>query len=101
MNSIFHDYGPYVGAIQGRSRGSLVACEGGTATTYGLRNAEPRGTLFMEAGVEVYEGMVVGEHQRPGDLDVNICKTKQLDNMRRSFKEIDERLTPPWIMCSG
>jgi len=98
MNSIFHDYGPYVGAIEGRSRGSLVAYEGGTATTHGLRNAEPRGTLFMEAGAEVYEGMVVGEHQRPGDLDVNICKTKQLDNMRRSFKEIDERLTPPWIM---
>ncbi|NUQ37317.1 MAG: translational GTPase TypA [Caldilineales bacterium] len=98
MNTLFHDYGPYVGAIEGRSRGSLVAHEPGIVTTHGLRNAEPRGILFVEAGVEVYEGMVVGEHQRPGDLVVNVCKARQLDNMRRSFKEIEERLTPPWIM---
>ncbi len=95
MHSLFHGYMPMAGAIQSRSRGSLVAWETGTATTFGLKNAEERGFLFIPATVEVYEGMVVGEHQRPGDLDVNVAKTKHLTNMRASGKEIDERLTPP------
>ena len=98
MHTVFHDYGTYIGAIESSSRGSLVAFEAGTTTTYGLRNAEPRGALFVGPGVEVYQGMVVGEHQRPGDLDVNVAKTKQLDNMRRAFKEIDVRLTPSRTM---
>ncbi|MFN2273510.1 MAG: translational GTPase TypA, partial [Anaerolineales bacterium] len=79
----------------GRSQGSLVAWEPGVTTTYGLKNAEERGSLFLGPGVEVYEGMVVGEHQRPGDLSVNVCKKRHVTNVRQSFKEIDERLTPP------
>jgi GTP-binding protein len=95
MHSIFHDYLPLAGAIAGRSRGSLVAFEAGVTTTYGLKNAEERGILFLGPGVDVYEGMVVGEHQRPGDLAVNVCKARHLDNMRSATKEIQERLTPP------
>jgi GTP-binding protein len=95
MHSVFHDYLPVAGAIQGRSRGSLVAWETGATTTYGLKNGEERGVLFLGPGVEVYQGMVVGEHQRPGDLDVNVCKARHLDNIRSATKEIQERLTPP------
>jgi GTP-binding protein len=98
MSSIFHNYGPVVGEINARSRGSLVAWETGVVTIFGLKNAEQRGELFVGPGIEVYEGMVVGEHQRPGDLDVNICKKKHLDNMRKAFRDIDERLTPPHEM---
>ncbi len=94
MHSLFHSYQPVQGAIRGRGRGSLVAWEAGTATTLGLKNAEERGTLFISPGATVYTGMVVGEHQRPGDLDVNVCKTKQLNSFRVNIKEIDERLTP-------
>ncbi len=67
----------------------------GSATTFGLKNAEERGTLFISPGAEVYEGMVVGEHQRPGDLDVNVCKTKHLTNMRNQIQDIEVRLTTP------
>ncbi len=94
LNAIFHGYKPLAGAIASRSKGSLIAWEQGTATTYGLLNAEPRGVLFVAPGEKVYQGMVVGEHQRPGDLDVNVCKAKQLTNMRNSIREIDARLTP-------
>ena len=73
----------------------MVAWEDGTATTFGLKNAEERGTLFIQPGVEVYGGMVVGENQRPGDLDVNICKTKHLTNMRNAIRDIEVRLTTP------
>ncbi|MCB0251529.1 MAG: translational GTPase TypA, partial [Anaerolineae bacterium] len=95
MHSLFHDYLPLAGALPSRSRGSLVAWESGTTTTYGLKNGEERGVLFLGPGVEVYQGMVIGEHQRPGDLDVNVCKARHLDNIRSSTKEIQERLTPP------
>ncbi len=95
MHSIFHDYFPISGGNLGRSRGSLVAWEQGFTTTYGLKNAEVRGMLFHGPGVEVYEGMVVGENQRPGDLVVNVCKKRHVTNVRSSFREIDERLTPP------
>jgi GTP-binding protein len=95
MHNLFHSYLPLAGGHFGRSQGSLVAWEPGTTTTYGLKNAETRGALFVEVGVEVYEGMVVGEHQRPGDLVVNVCKKRHVTNVRQSFKEIDERLTPP------
>ncbi len=98
MHSIFHDYGLLVGEINGRSRGSIIAWETGTTTTYGLKNAEVRGALFVGPNVKVYQGMVAGAHQRPGDLDVNVCKKRKLDNMRQSFKEINERLTPPRVM---
>ena len=95
MHSIFHDYLPISGENQGRSHGSLVARERGITTTYGLKNAAERGMLFFGPGVEVYEGMVVGENQRPDDLGVNVCKKRHVTNVRSSFREIDERLTPP------
>ena len=95
LNVLFHQYGPLAGQISSRSRGSLVAWETGTATTFGLKNAEERGSLFLSPGTEVYRGMVVGEHQRPGDLDVNVCKTKHLTNMRSVIRDIEIRLTTP------
>jgi GTP-binding protein len=98
MHSILHGYGPMQGPIHSRSRGSLVAWETGPATSFGIENAEVRGVLFVGPGIEVYAGMVVGEHQRPGDLDVNIAKRKAMNNIRQSFRDIDQRLTPPRIM---
>jgi GTP-binding protein len=95
MHTVFHDYLPLAGGPLGRGSGSLVAWEAGTTTSYGLKNAEERGALFVEPGVEVYEGMVVGENQRPGDLVINVCKKRHVTNVRSSFREIDERLTPP------
>jgi GTP-binding protein len=95
MHSIFHSYGPLAGPINARARGSLVAWETGLTTTFGLENGEERGTLFVGPGIDVYAGMVVGEHIRPGDLEVNVCKRKQLNNMRQAFRDIDGRLTPP------
>jgi GTP-binding protein len=95
MNTLFHGYEAASGIISSRSRGSLIAWEPGTTTTFGLKNAEERGTLFISPGTEVYAGMVVGEHQRPGDLEVNVCKTKHLTNMRNSIRDIEVRLTPP------
>ncbi len=95
LHTLFHGYLPMAGEINSRSNGSLVAWEIGATTPFGLQNAEVRGSLFVGPGVNVYEGMVVGEHQRSGDLSVNVCKKKHLTNMRNSIREIDERLTPP------
>jgi GTP-binding protein len=95
LHSIFHDYLPMVGGLVGRSEGSIIAWEAGQTTTYGLKNAEERGTMFLGPGVEVYEGMVVGENQRPGDIVVNVCKKRHVTNVRSSNREIFERLTPP------
>jgi len=98
MNTLFHGYDEMVGEISGRSNGSLVAWERGTTNTYGLKNAEERGILFYGAGVEVYEGMVVGEYSRADDLTLNVCKKKQLTNMRQSIRDIDVRLSTPRTM---
>lgn len=95
MNTLFHGYEPLAGTIVSRSSSSIVAWETGTAVTYGLKNAEERGVLFIAPGAEVYEGMVVGETQRPEDVIVNVCKKKHLTNMRSSNKDIEIRLTPP------
>ena len=95
MHTLFHSYLPMAGPMVVRSSGSLVSWEPGETTTYGLKNAEERGVLFYGPGVEVYEGMVIGEHQRPGDLAVNVCKKKHLTNMRSSNKDIEIRLSPP------
>jgi len=95
MHTLFHGYLPHAGPMASRSTGSLVSWEPGVTTTYGLKNAEERGMLFYGPGVEVYEGMVVGEHQRPGDLAVNVCKKKHLTNMRSARGEMEIRLTPP------
>jgi len=95
MNTIFYDYIPMVGAMAGREAGSIVSWEAGVTTTYGLNNAQDRGIMFVGPGVEVYEGMVVGEHQRPGDLTVNVCKKKHMTNVRAARGEMEIRLTPP------
>ncbi|WP_422443559.1 translational GTPase TypA [Thermoanaerobacterium sp. DL9XJH110] len=93
--SVFAGYTPYKGEIPARSRGALVAFESGEATTYGLYNAQERGTIFIGPGVRVYEGMIVGENSRSGDLDINVCKKKHVTNMRSSTAEEALRLTPP------
>jgi GTP-binding protein len=98
MNTIFHEYLPFTGAIVSRTTSSIVAWEDGVTTNFGLKNAEERGMLFLGPGVEVYEGMVIGETQRPEDLVVNVCKKKHLTNMRSSNKDIEVRLTPPRVM---
>ncbi|MBI4771547.1 MAG: translational GTPase TypA, partial [Chloroflexi bacterium] len=95
MNTLFHDYLPLAGKIEEKALGSIVAWEAGAATTFGLKNAEERGVLFIEPGVEVYEGMVVGQQPRPGDLPVNVARKKHLTNMRSSNRDIDARLSPP------
>ncbi|MDJ0753060.1 MAG: translational GTPase TypA [Ardenticatenaceae bacterium] len=95
MNTLFDSYRPQAGVITSRTKDSLVAFEAGTTTTFGLKNSEERGALFVGPGVEVYQGMVIGENLRPGDLDVNVCKKKQLNNMRSAIRDIDVRLTPP------
>jgi len=95
MNTIFHGYAPHAGLIQSRATSSIVAWEAGVTTNFGLKNAEERGVLFLGPGVEVFEGMVVGETQRPSDLPVNVCKKKHLTNMRSSNKDIEVRLMTP------
>ena len=79
---VFQGYAPYKGDIPGRTRGSLVAFESGTTTAYGLNSVLDRGELFLEPGVEVYEGMIIGENTRDQDMDVNPCKKKHLTNTR-------------------
>ena len=98
INSLFLGYLPLAGAISSRSTSSIVSWETGLTSTFGLKNAEERGVLFIGAGVDVYEGMVVGETQRPDDLSVNVCKKKHLTNMRNSNKDIEIRLVPPLTM---
>lgn len=94
MTSVIYDYEPYKGDIPTRSRGSLVAFEAGTTTTYGLYNAQERGTLFVGPGVEVYEGMIVGENSRSEDIDVNVCKKKHVTNLRSATADEALRLSP-------
>ena len=98
MSSVFYDYEQYKGDIPRRSTGSLVAFETGEAVTYGLYNAQERGTLFIGAGVGVYEGMIVGESPKSGDIVVNVCKKKHLTNTRASGSDDALRLIPPKIL---
>ena len=95
MASVFDSYAPMKGEIQRRNSGSLVSFETGESVTYGLYNAQERGVLFIGAGVPVYAGMVVGETPKQEDISVNICKKKQLTNMRASGSDDALRLTPP------
>src|SRR6266545_3568469 len=92
VNTLFAGYGPYAGAIESRDLGSLIAFEAGTTTTFGLNQAQERGQLFIGPGVEVYEGMVVGEHIRDRDLEVNVVRRKHLTNMRSSNSDIAAKL---------
>ncbi len=98
MNSIFDGYGPYKGDIQYRKQGSLIAFESGEAITYGLYNAQDRGTLFIGPGTKVYAGMVVGQNGRGEDIEINVCKKKQLTNTRSSSADEALRLTPPKVL---
>lgn len=95
MNSVFFEYQPYKGEIKRRDTGSLVAFESGEAVTYGLFNAQGRGTLFITPGTPVYEGMVVGCSPKDEDINVNVCKTKHLTNTRSSSSDDALRLIPP------
>jgi GTP-binding protein len=91
----FLEYGPWAGPLSGRSRGVMVSMVAGAAVGYALFNLQERGVLFVRPGDPVYEGMVVGEHCRPGDLDVNPTKGKKLTNMRASGSDENVLLEPP------
>ncbi|WKZ50288.1 MAG: translational GTPase TypA [Anaerolineales bacterium] len=98
MHTIFRGYDEMAGPMNTRNTGSIVAMEAGTTTAYALENAEQRGTLFVGPGVDVYEGMVVGESSRGADLPINVCKKKHLTNTRSSRGDMEIRLTPPRSM---
>jgi GTP-binding protein len=95
MNSFYIGDRPLEGLVVNRNSSSITAIEDGVASTFGLKNAEQRGILFIGPGEEVYEGMIVGETPRAQDLAINVTKKKHLTNMRQSIREIDERLDPP------
>ena len=98
LNTIFENYGPYKGDIQYRKQGSLIAFEAGEAITYGLFNAQERGTLFIGPGEKVYAGMVIGQNGKAEDIELNVCKTKKLTNTRSSSADEALKLTPPRIL---
>jgi len=98
MNTIFDGYAPFKGEIQYRKQGSLIAFESGETVTYGLFNAQERGNLFVGPGEKVYAGMVVGENPKQEDIELNVCKKKQLTNTRASGSDDALRLTPPKIL---
>ena len=98
LNTAFDGYGPYKGDIQYRKQGSLIAFESGEAITYGLFNAQERGTLFIGPGEKVYSGMIVGQTGKAEDIEVNVCKKKQLTNTRASGSDDALKLTPPRIL---
>jgi GTP-binding protein len=95
LNHSFYDYEIYKGDIPTRTKGVLIATETGTSVAYGLGGLQDRGIMFIDPGVNVYEGMIVGEHNRDNDLVVNVCKTKKLTNMRSSGSDDAIRLAPP------
>lgn len=98
LNTIFDGYGPFKGDIQYRKQGSLIAFESGESITYGLFNAQERGTLFIGPGEKVYAGMVIGQTGKAEDIEINVCKKKQLTNTRSSSADEALRLTPPKIL---
>mmetsp|Transcript_4887 Transcript_4887/g.7413 ORF Transcript_4887/g.7413 Transcript_4887/m.7413 type:complete len:681 (-) Transcript_4887:189-2231(-) len=96
LDSVFDSYRPKIaGEIQGRDKGSLLAFADGTVTSFGIEGAQDRGKLFMKPGDDVYKGMIIGTYQRPGDLEVNVCKTKALTNMRSATKGITTGIVAP------
>ena len=98
LNTIFDGYAEYKGDLSYRPTGSLIAFEAGEAITYGLFNAQERGTLFIGPGVKVYSGMVVGQSPKAEDIEINVCKTKKLTNTRSSSADEALKLTPPKVM---
>jgi GTP-binding protein len=95
MNRLFHGYAPYKGEVQGRRNGVLISTDAGDAVAYALWNLEDRGPMMIEPGWKVYRGMIVGEHTRDNDLEVNVLKGKKLTNIRTTSKDEAVRLTPP------
>jgi GTP-binding protein len=95
MNRLFHAYEPYKGEIPGRRNGVLISNDAGEAVAYALWNLEDRGPMMIEPGWKVYQGMIVGEHNRDNDLEVNVLKGKKLTNIRTTAKDEAVRLTPP------
>jgi GTP-binding protein len=95
MNRLFHEYAPYKGEVQGRRNGVLISTDAGEAVAYALWNLEDRGPMMIEPGWKVYRGMIVGEHTRDNDLEVNVLKGKKLTNIRTHSKDEAVRLTPP------
>jgi len=98
MNRLFHGYAPHKGAIQGRRNGVLISTDQGEAVAYALFNLEDRGPMMIDPGTRVYRGMIVGEHTRENDLEVNVLKGKKLTNIRTTSKDEAVRLTPPMRM---
>ena len=98
LNTVFNGYAPFKGEISYRKQGSLIAFESGESVTYGLFNAQERGTLFIGAGERVYAGMVIGENPKQEDIELNVCKKKQLTNTRSSSADEALRLTPPKVL---
>ncbi len=98
INTIFDSYGPYKGDMMYRSQGSLIAFESGTSITYGLYNAQDRGTLFIGPGEAVYAGMVIGQTGKAEDIEINVCKAKHLTNTRSSGADEALKLTPPKVL---
>ena len=98
MNRLFSDYGPYKGPLAGRRNGVLISTDGGEAVTYAIFNLQDRGSMLIGAGVKVYQGMIVGEHNRANDLEINVLKEKKLSNVRASGKDEALILVPPMQM---
>ena len=98
LSHIFEGYEPWFGEIRARERGSLVADRSGPATTYAMTNLQDRSTMMVGPGTEVYQGMIVGENSRAGDMDVNICREKKLTNMRASSSDETIKLTPHRVL---
>ncbi|HUI16076.1 MAG TPA: translational GTPase TypA, partial [Alphaproteobacteria bacterium] len=98
LSRLFHGYAPFRGAMEGRRNGVLVSLESGLAVAYALWNLEERGILFITPGEQVYDGMIIGEHSRDNDLQVNPLKGRQLTNFRAAGKEEAVRLTPPRLL---
>ncbi|MEG2774994.1 MAG: translational GTPase TypA, partial [Acetivibrio sp.] len=98
INSTFEEYSPFKGEIQYRKQGSIIAYESGETIAYGLFNAQERGTLFVSAGEKVYAGMIIGQNGKQEDIEVNVCKRKQLTNTRASGSDDSLKLTTPRIL---
>lgn len=98
INTMFEGFGPYKGDIQYRKTGSLIAFESGESITYGLYNAQERGTLFIGPGEKVYSGMIIGQNGKAEDIEINVCKSKKLTNTRSSGADEALRLTPPKVL---
>ncbi|MEM1390906.1 MAG: translational GTPase TypA, partial [Pseudomonadota bacterium] len=98
MNRLFLEYAPYKGKIQGRRTGTLIAMDKGEAVAFALWNLEDRGPMMIHPGDKVYQGMIIGEHTRDNDLEVNVLKGKKLTNVRASGSDEAVRLTPPLKM---